>query len=73
MSRDATAIAPPEVKTEYEVFSRDDVANFNKKLNEMVLQGWTVDGELVVAMKTGSGCCREQTIFAQRMVRTHDR
>jgi hypothetical protein len=73
MNRDATTIAPPEYKFEYEVISNDDLILFNFDLNQMVQRGWKVDGDLTLACRSASKYGIAKTIYAQRMVKINDR
>ena len=61
MTRNAHAIAPPEL--EYEVISLNDLAQFNVKFNNMVMDSWEVDGDITIIKNE---VC---TMYAQRMKR----
>lgn len=61
MTRDVTVMGPP--KPEYKVFSHGGIGSFNITLNDMVEDGWDVDGNIVIAQNG------VHTIYAQRMVR----
>lgn len=68
MTRDVSAIAPPVEVPEYEVIYDTSITKFNTKLNDMVMNGWMVDGDTVIAYSTHSTISPSPS-FAQRMKR----